>query len=265
MFVTIINDCRDPNEQGRQTTRASVLFPNSHISFIGINNFDEIEAAGNLVETIDAGTGKEGIIMVNAAPRHGSGKKWENGTPFGYFFHNKKIIVSTVAGYTLSLAKKFGLIESLYVTDIPKVIDHFIKKKEFDSTARDRTVLTQFRSYEYMPFLAKWLYEREDVPNEEISIDDIPVSPKSIWWVDNFGNSKTTLLPDEVGFKAGNKLNLKIGNLTCYNRLKDVPNGKAGLIIGSSGYQNKRFLEIVVQGESAAKKFQLKSGIEILE
>jgi len=230
---------------------------------MGIKNFSEIEAAGNLVDIIDAGTGKEGIILVNAAPRHGSGKKWKNGTPFGYFFHNKKIIVSTVAGHTLSLAKKFGLIEELFVTDLPTVIDHFVKKKEFDDTARDRTVLTQFRSYEFMPFLAKWLYEREDLPHEKMSLDEIPDAPKAVWWVDNFGNAKTTLLPEEVAFEAGKELKTKVGTFMCFNRLKDVPNGQAAIMVGSSGYRNNRFLEITIQGKNAAQEFGLKSGVEL--
>ncbi|MFA9288495.1 MAG: SAM hydroxide adenosyltransferase [Weeksellaceae bacterium] len=263
MFVTIINDCRDANEMGRQTTRASILFPQANISFMGIHNFNEIEAAGNLVDIIDAATGDEGIIMVNAAPRHGSGKTWKNGTPFGYFTHKRKTIVTTVAGQTLSLAKKFNLIDKMYVTDLPTVIDEFIERGKFDKTARDRTVLTQFRSFEYMPFLAKWLHAGEEVTAEEMPLSDIPDAPKTVWWVDNFGNTKTTLLPEEVDFKAGKKIKTKLGEFTCYDRLKDVPNSEVGLIIGSSGYKNQRFLEIVIQGKSAAKELGLHSGMDL--
>ena len=264
MFVTIINDCRDADEMGRQTTRASVLFPGSNINFLGVNNFNEIEAAGLLVDVIDAGTGDKGVIMVNAAPRHGTGKKYENGTPFGYFYHNKKIIVSTVAGYTLSLVKNFGCIDKLCVTDLTTVIDHFIKLGKFDKDARDRTVVTQFRSFEYMPFLAKWLYEGLDVPHEEMSLNEIPDVPKTIWWTDNFGNAKTTILPEEIDFKPGKKITTNVGTFTCYNRLKDVPNGEPGMTIGSSGFQNKRFVEITIQGKSAAQEFGLKSGVVLL-
>ena len=114
-----------------------------------------------------------------------------------------------------------------------------------------------------MPFLAKWLFEKEEVPSEEMSLSDVPDCPKTVWWVDNFGNSKTTILPDEIGFEAGKKIQTKVGEFTCYNRLKDVPNGQAAMIIGSSGYRNKRFLEIVAQGKSAAKEFGLHSGIEL--
>ena len=263
MFITIINDCRDADEMGRQTTRASVLFPGTNINFLGVNNFSEIEAAGLLVDVIDAGTGDEGIIMVNAAPRHGAGKNWPNGTPFGYFYHNKKIIVSTVAGLTLSLVKKFGCIDKLYLTDLTTVIDHFIMSGKFQKDARDRTVLTQFRSFEYMPFLAKWLHDKEDVPHKDMSIDEISDAPKTVWWVDNFGNVKTTLLPEEIGFEPGKKIATKVGLFTCYNRLKDVPNGDAAMTIGSSGYQNKRFVEITINGKNAAKEFNLHSGIEL--
>jgi len=264
MFVTIINDCHDANEMGRQTTRASVLFPGANVSFVGINNFNEIEAAGNLVDMLDAGTGEEGIIMVNAAPRHGSGKKWKNGTPFGYFYHNKKIIVSTVAGHTLSLVKKLGMLEKMCVTDLPTVIDSFVAKGMFEDDACKRTVLTQFRSYEYMPFLAKWLYRKEEVPFEELPLSEIDDAPKTVWWVDNFGNAKTTLLPEEIGFETGKKISTKVGVFTCFNRLKDVPNGQAALTVGSSGYQNKRFVEITIQGRNAAKEYGLHSGIELI-
>lgn len=263
MFVTIITDCRDNNEQGRQTTRASMLFPGANISFVGVGNFNEIEAAGNLIDMLDSATGAEGIIMVNAAPRHGPGKKYENGTPFGYFYYNNKIIVSTVAGTTLSLAKKFGMIDELFVTDIPTVVESFGKKGKFELNATNRTINTQFRSYEYMPFLGKWLHNKEEIPHETMSVDDIPDAPQTVWWVDNFGNTKTTLLREDVDFEPGKKIQTKVGEFTCYNRLKDVPNGEAAMTIGSSGYQNRRFLEITIQGKNAAKEFGLYSGMEL--
>lgn len=264
MFVTIITDCRDSNEIGRQATRASVLFPGANVDIVGVGNFSEIEAAGNLIDALDGATGGSGVIMVNAAPRHGHGKKWKNGTPFGYFRYANKLIVATVAGETLSLAKKFGMVEDLRVTDLPTVIDAFVERGKFEKEARERTVLTQFRSFEYMPFLAKWLYEGESVPSDEMSLDDIPEVPKTIWWIDNFGNSKTTLLPEDIGFEEGKKIQTKVGEFICYNRLKDVPNGETGMTIGSSGYQNRRFIEITVQGKNAAKEFGLTTGIELM-
>ena len=265
MFVTIINDCRDSNEQGRQSTRASILFPQSNVTFMGVNNFSEIEPAGNLVDILDATAGAEGIVLVNAAPRHGSGKKFKNGTPFGFFKYGKTIVGSTVAGQTLSMVKKMGIMTEFQVTDIPTVIDYMIGKGKFAQEDRDRVVLTQFRSFEYLPYMAKWVYDGENIPSESYPLSEIPDAPKCIFWIDNFGNSKTTILPEEVGFEPGKKLKTTIGELTCYNRLKDVPDGEPGLTIGSSGFKNKRFLEVIVQGKSAAKTFNLTSGTVLFE
>lgn len=265
MFVSIINDCRDSDERGRQMTRSSILFPGANVSFLGVRNFSEIEAAGMLVDVLDASNGEEGIVLVNAAPRHGDGKKWKNGTPFGYFYVGKTLIVSTIAGETLSLVKKFGMINELRVTDLPTVLDYMVKEGKFEKKNRDRVVLTQFRSYEYSPFLAHWLSKGEKVPSEKYSVDEIVNAPKAVWWIDNFGNTKTTLLPDEVDFKPGKMLDTRFGEFTCYERLKDVPDNESAVIIGSSGYENRRFLEIVVQGGSAARAFNLYTGMKIVE
>ncbi|MCA9372383.1 hypothetical protein KC726_05860 [Candidatus Woesebacteria bacterium] len=265
MFVTIINDCRDSNERGRQMTRSSILFPQANVTFMGVRNFSEIEAAGLLVDTLDASAGEEGVILVNAAPRHGSGKKWKNGTPFGFFHVGKTLVVSTIAGDTLSLVKKFDLLSDLKITDLPTVIDEMVKKGKFDKEDRDRVVRTQFRSYEYSPFLAYWLHNNEHITSEAYSLDEIPDAPKAVWWIDNFGNTKTTVLPEEVGFEPGKQLGTRFGEFTCYSRLKDVPDNESAIIIGSSGYKNKRFLEIIVQGGSASRAFNLYTGMKIIE
>ncbi len=118
MQITIINDCCDENAKLRQISRAGSLIKNSSVNprtkglkgwlvkkILGFsensdfsnfaNNFgggvncfgakSEIEAAGFLVDAIDAMEGREGIVLVNVAPRGGKSKKWENGAPFGYF------------------------------------------------------------------------------------------------------------------------------------------------------------------------------------
>src|SRR5579872_4882433 len=127
MFVSIITDCRDDLAMGRQLARIAVLFGNASTIPIGVGEFTEVEAAGNLIDILDATEGKEGVVLVNVAPRHGRGKKWPNGTPFGYFWYKKTLVVSTIAEQTLSLVKKFGIADSLFLTDIPTVIDFVIK------------------------------------------------------------------------------------------------------------------------------------------
>lgn len=263
MFVTIINDCRDENTMGRQATRAMHLFKNAIIKTVGIGQ-SELEGAGNLIDMLDASEGDEGVIMVNVAPRYGRGKKWQNGTPFGYFYFKKTLIISTVAEQMLSLAKKFQIAESLSLTDISTVLNAMTEKGNLDPALRNRIVNSQFRSYDYMPRLAKWLMDGIEIPHEEYSFAQVDDVPFAVWWVDNFGNCKTTFLPEEINFKPGEKITTKMGELVCYERLKDVPDGEAGLIIGSSGLGDRRFLEVVVQGGSAAKKFTLVVNSRIL-
>lgn len=263
MFVTIINDCRDENTMGRQATRIASLFPGAHITTVGIG-WSEIEGAGNLIDMLDASNGQEGIILANVAPRHGRGKKWPNGTPFGYFYYKKTLIISTIAEQMLSLVKKFDIADSLRLTDVATVIDLMITKGKLEKESRDRIVHSQFRSFDYVPYLARWIIDKEKFPTEAYSFSNVADLSHSIWWVDNFGNYKTTALPGDIAFAPGKKVATKIGKIICYERMKDVPNDEKGVIIGSSGLGNRRFLEVIVQGGvTSSAYFHLKIGDKI--
>lgn len=261
MFITIINDCRDGNAMGRQATRLATFFPGAAINGVGIANYTEIEAAGNLIDMLDASGGEEGIILVNAAPRHK--KQWPNGTPFGYFWYKKTLVITTVDGYTLSLVKKLGLIDSLQLTEVPTVVDAMIAKGLLDENLRERIVKTQFRSYEYTPRLAKWVWDKIEVPSTEYSLSEVPDVPAMVWWVDNFSDVKTTMLPEDVGHEPGKVIQTKVGEIECFTRMKDVPVGTPAITIGSSGIGDKRFLEIIVLGGRGGDHFNLKPGDEI--
>lgn len=263
MFVTLITDCDSSNDFGRQENRIIHLFGNVPITPISISFGGTVEAAGNLIDMMNASEGDEGVIMVNAAPRHGQAKKWPNGTPFGYFTYKNTLIVATIDEYCLSLAKKYNVLTEVHVTDIPTVLDEMIKQKRLDPTLRDIIVNSQFRSFDYMPRLTKWLNDGISVPHTTKPVSEIPDIPQCIWLVDGFGNCKTTVFPEEVNHTPGKTLTTKFGEIMCYNRLKDVPNDQPGIIIGSAGFDKKRLLEVVVQGKSAAQKFNLKAGSEI--
>lgn len=261
MFVTIITDCRDANTTGRQATRLATLFPQTQISMVGIADFVEIEAAGNLIDMLDASEGKEGVILLNSAPRQK--KKWPNGTPFGYFWYKKTLVVATIDGLALSLVKKLGLASEILVTDIPTVTASLVKEGTITEELAYQLVHTQFRSFDYMPRLAKWVMDGLDIPSEIYSFSEVEDIGKSIWWIDNFGNAKTTVLPEEIGFEAGKKVQTKIGELICYPKMKNVEVGTPAIIIGSSGIEGKRFLEIIVLGKRASDTFNLHVGQEI--
>ena len=260
MYVTIINDCADPGTMNRQVVRAATLFPATHISPVAVGAYADLEASGMIIDTIDGAMDEPGIILANVAPRHGKAKQWPNGTPFGHIKYQNTHIFATVDGATLSLVHKYGLAKNIEVYDIPTVLDAMIKQGKLTPKLRDPIINTQFRSYEFLPRIAKWYLDKEIIPFTLHPLSDFLPSPLAVWYVDNFGNCKTTAWQQDLGHQAGKTLMTPWGKLQCYDRLKDVPNGKAGLIVGSSGYQDKRFLEIVLQGKSAAAHFGIKVG-----
>jgi hypothetical protein len=260
MFVTIINDCCDEGTMNRQVVRASILFPESHISHVGVSSYSDLEAAGLIIDTLDAGEEGKGIILSNVAPRHGKAKKWPNGTPFGHLRIGDTHLFSTIDGVTLSLVHKYGLADKVEVYDIPTVLDFAVKNGLLPEDRREMITNTQFRSYEFLPRVARWHLDGVALPYESHLLSDFQPTPLAVWFVDNFGNLKTTAWAEDLGHEPGKTVITKFGEVVCYDRLKDVPNGQVGLTLGSSGLRGHRFVELVVQGQSAAEHFGAKVG-----
>jgi hypothetical protein len=263
MQVAIISDCHDDNVVGRQKVRAGHLFDTTPI-FIGVNS--EIEAAGNMIDVLDAFDETEGVVLVNVAPRDNAQKKKHNGTPFGYFWFGKILVVSTVEGLALSLVKKFELTESVNVLDTEKATCEMIENGFIPKELKEHITNSQFRSFDFLPRIAAYVWQTKKEIGEKISIAQISDTPKTIWHIDNFGNCKTTILKNEINVE-NEQVQTVFAKLPFFNRLKDVPKDEAAIIVGSSGFGNKRFLEVVVQGVkggSAAKRFSLQIGSEII-
>ncbi len=260
MFITLINDSRDDNSMARIAARLSSLL-DSPVHLIGAKS--DIEASGNLVDMLDAGMGHLGAVIVNVAPRQGGEGKRENGSPFAYFFYKDTLVVATLDGFVFSLVKKFKLIESVELLDMSEVLSKLGTKHGISEHQQARIKASQFRSYEFLPHLTKWIIAGESVPSTTLPIERIPDAPMTVWWIDSFGNCKTTVTPNEIQFTAGKKISTRVGELTCYLTLKDVPDGEAALVIGSSGLDSYRLLEIVVQGGNAATTLGLQVGRKI--
>ena len=204
------------------------------------------------------------MVLVNTAPRHISKDRWQNGSPFGYFLYKNTTIITTVAGYSLSLVKSLRLTEQVEIfNDTAVLIDLFIKNELAQEESKDRLINTQFRSYEWLPRIALLFQKGIAIPTTRLPIEDIADMPHSIWAIDNFGNCKTTYLGDSISFTS-EKLLTKWGEFKFYKFLHEVPKGNSALIVGSSGIGERRFVELVVQGQSAAKKYNIKIGDPLL-
>jgi hypothetical protein len=72
-----------------------------------------------------------------------------------------------------------------------------------------------------------------------------------------------TLTENDLPSIQNKKIKIAGRDFTCFSRLKDVPDKSVALIIGSSGLDGKRFLEIVIQGGNASSNLNLKSGMMV--
>ena len=255
-FCDIITDCAlDANGQNRLWLRAKQLYPNTAVHVVGVRH--PLQAAGNLIDALDQVRGAPGIILVNVAPRHGEeGKKWPNGTPFGYFWYEKTLVVSTIADATLSLVQKFGLASEVHVFDIPTVMDWAVKEGHISKEEADLVVISQFRSLTFQPIVSSWVAQGFAVPVSTELISEIAkaIDGPTVWEVDNFGNCKTTMTEDEPVPES-------LQEYRTFNRLSDVPDdGEPAITIGSSGFKNRRFRELVIGGKSAAQELGLSVG-----
>lgn len=261
MQISIINDCFDENARLRQISRAGSLFPNAGVNCFAVKS--ELEAAGFLVDALDAFENREGIILANVAPRNGEAKKWKNGTPFGFFRSGKTVVVSSIDGQILSLCKKLDLISEFFALDIEEVMK-FISDAELDAENKRRIINTQFRSFNFLPRVADWVWRNYDLPREKLDLSEIEDAPEGVWFIDNFGNVKTTTLGEDIDFRNGEEIQVTVKgdtqSFSFYERLKDLPDKEIGIVEGSSGFGDKRFLEIIRQGGNAAEDLGLKVG-----
>jgi hypothetical protein len=261
MFITIINDCADGNALGRQSTRVAGLFgvTPTFIPVAGtLDDAAQLEASGNLVDVLDAAHDTEGVVLVNVAPRNGTEHHWENGTPFGTFKVGAIRVITSISGLTLALPHKLGLVQDLCVFDIPATVDRMHARGMIDRTTADRIAHSQFRSLDFLPRVAYFLSQGGE-PVTTPHQDTIGEIGARVWTVDNFGNLKTTITTvDIVGMDTLKTIH---GTFPIVHQLKDVPeNGEVMATLGSSGYNDIRFVELVIQGESATKKLSLPKG-----
>lgn len=242
MFATIINDCRDDNVRGRQSSRVSALLDHS-ASYIGVES--DLEAGVQLIDILDATDGAEGLVLVNVAPRGGHTTKWENGTPFAYFHYHKTLIVTTVDGFVLSAVKKLGLTKEVHLLDIHTATAAMIAAGFITADVGARIPTSQFRSFDFSPRVGAFILKGNEVPSEPYSLDQVPDLPPAVWCIDNFGNCKTTLF--EADLAGQSDIKTRYGTLPYITQLRNVPDTHHAIIKGSSGIGETRWLELVCQ------------------
>lgn len=259
MFATIINDCRDENARGRQESRLASLLPQAALSFVGVDS--DLEAGVQLIDILDATEGREGLVLVNVAPRGGHSTQWENGTPFGYFYYHRTLVIASVDGFTLSAVRALGLTESVELLDTHTGAAAMLAAGFIDSLAAEQLPGTQFRSFDFLPRIGAFLLPGNTAPTTTYSLSNTPDLPQAIWHIDNFGNCKTTLTATDLS--GASALATRFGTLPYHEHLRDVPDGTAALVQGSSGLRQHRFLELVMQRKNFADAHRAHIGDDV--
>ncbi len=258
MFATIINDCHDNNARGRQTTRLSSLLKTS-VNFVSIES--DLEASLEIIDIIDAAdNGSSGVILVNVAPRGGE-ERWENGSPFAFTIYKDILIIGTIDGFVFSGLKKIGLLEHLNLIDAEIATKEMLEYGFITSDQARRIPNSQFRSFDLLPRLASFIFSGNTISSDPYDVNNIPDLPPAVWCIDNFGNCKTTLSVDDLS--NINYLATKYGKFNIIENLTNVPDNSDAVVVGSSGFENKRWLEMVSQQKSFAEKYEVSIGDDI--
>jgi hypothetical protein len=256
MRISIFTDCFDQNAIIRQTYRYESLFPEAEINFKELNSLNFVPVLAGAIDEVDAVRFSSGvnIFVFNLAQR--TEKKYENGQPFCFTRLGSSIIIGTISSF--SVLKKLGIVKSVYVTEIEKVCLQFLSVKE-----AKRISQSQFRSYDFVPLLALWIYQGHNIKSTNIELNKTELSDQ-IWFIDCFGNCKTTIPGTRFSRKAnGYIVSTNFGDLPFFQRLSDVPVDTVAIIIGSSGYRSRRFIEIIKNGGSAQKELGIELGDNI--
>lgn len=268
----IITDCGDPNAELRQNLRFRALF-GVEPAFIALGRDNpDLQAGGDLIDALDSAKLPDSypqspfLALVNVAPRGNDVKKRHtNGTPFAHTQIGPNAhVFTTLEGRVLPMLKKLDLADEVEVFDIPAIAEALVERGTLNQSEAAHFTNTQFRSRDSLPKIAYEVLAGHEVPSEVVPIESSEEVDGKVWGIDNFGNIKTTALPEEIGFEEGRAIKLADAALgeevVCYKRLADVPTGDLGLTIGSSGFGDHRFVELVVQKDSAAQRLGSKIG-----
>lgn len=261
--ITYLTDCSDTNAQARLTTRMAALFGRSPV-VLPLGGPAPLEAAGLTLLDVLLSTrllGEDGFptaTLVNVAPRDGG---WPNGAPFCWFGHGRHTVFSTYDPVLLDPVRRHLGVGSVEVTDARTVLDAAGAAGGWAAIGEPDAVdvaATQFRSLWYLPLLAKWVLDERPVPSSPVELP-VPDRPDGVRvaLVDNFGNCKLTCTAADLGLSAGDRVAVGQLKVRFHDHLSEVPAGTAALVTGSSG---PGFLELVVNGGSAALEFGLRDG-----
>lgn len=262
--ASVITDCFCANAALRQSLAWSTLAKTDQPTITPIHG--DVDGSGMLVDALVETRGEKWVVFCQSAPRDRSKGDGSNGAKFGYFWKDQTLVLASLDGFMLSLSSRVGLMTSemaIYSLDIPEVLGFAVAERLLSGEASASICRSQFRSLKFAPRAVRWILDGVKIPSSPFPFSQIPEFGIRVWFVDNFGNCKTSLRVSDVEFREGKILHTSLGDFPCFRDLRSVPAGQHAAIVGSSGLEGDEFIELVVQGVgsgSAAKRFGLSVG-----
>ncbi|MCD8494785.1 MAG: SAM-dependent chlorinase/fluorinase [Candidatus Pacebacteria bacterium] len=253
-FYALITDCADSNARARQELYTYALFPEASLTFTEVYTVPAL--AGNIIDLISVAehAGASGYVLGNRAPREHIQNKYPNGAPFVYAHYRDILLVVTYSAQLHGILKHFLNIDAWY-EPTPDMLADILATYAVDPT-------TQFRSLYYAPCVMHYVATHAHITGNVFESEELaPHHPWLVWHKDNFGNLKT--FATRADYEAA-PLSINGARVPFVERLKDAPDNHLVVIEGSSGFEGKKFLEVVVQGGSAATRLGKDIG-DILE
>jgi hypothetical protein len=256
-YIQIIADFGSSDDMAfaevRQALRYVMREQRHVIDALSVPVFDTVATGFVLGQlAINHAVGQQQIFYVNTAPRKDDTQARANNAGEGLVFarlSNGVRIVAVNSGYSLSFIAPFA-------QDIRKI----------DCSDAG----SQFRSRDVFPHPFGLIAHGDESLLREDVKHLIPAPPENVvGYTDGFGNIKTTIdattLVDLAGKHVAVTINGKTHDAIVGDGLFSVPDGALVLSPGSSGWRmpdgtEKRFIECVWRGDSAARLFEKPAG-----
>ncbi len=245
--IAVVSDCGG-QAMSRMMTRLLAL--HSDAVCVPYESATIMEASGNVVDALDALAGRPGAIVCNSAPRKHA--RETNGDTIVYgCVRGHAIVVATVG--TLGMLKKLVPDFSASAIDVDAFMNYLSlgERRRFN-----------FRGLEVIPHILRSVRDRSNLSKVSSPHHTFPAVSQCAWLVDRIERKRTNiklsiLRCEAPWFVPGQKVmiqfsGLSVRTMTCYERLTDIPENNFGIYEGSSGYGDNRFLEVAVNGGSAA-------------
>lgn len=268
--IALVSDCvgTDPDAELRLTMLIQSLFGATPT----MRNVKRADVLAFLMADSFTRAVRPGLMIGNIAPRLRA-HKHENGIPFCWTkLTNGHTVVSTAQPEAFAGFKLFGVLpeDGVHIVDTKAALQAMIDAGLIDEELLEHIALSQFRSLDFEPLLAAAILLGIKIPSKEHMLPSkVPDFGRAVAYVDHFDNCKLWIPESKVkDLSEGTSIPVKIKGkhheLPFYRQLRNVPDKKMAVTIGSSGYHGNHLLELVINGGKAAKTLRLKVGDEVL-